>query len=250
MKTSFRYLNYVQRRTRPPIVQRYLHVYFKKVTGRSFAFLFDKKIQASHIQRRTNHPAKFIDLLFMLKQEEVWPWLWFWKKIIKKSKEDAALLSHWNIEFQVTTTLRILSYVQRRTRPPSVQRYLHILNSCHKEVVHVCLIKKIPESEPCSEEDKSSFKCLYLIKQKLIMSWLKIRKQSACDPPIILKYKIPVTTNFRILSYVQRRTRPLSVQRYFHVYFKKVTERSFACLFDKESQWAIFRGGRTLLQNS
>ena len=25
--------------------------------------------------------------------------------------------------------------------PPSVKRYLHFLNSCHKEVVHVCLIK-------------------------------------------------------------------------------------------------------------
>ena len=60
--------------------------------------------------------------------------------------------------------------VQRRTRPPSFQRCPHILNSCHKEVVHVCLIQNIPESEPCSEEDESSFKCLYLIKQKLIMS--------------------------------------------------------------------------------
>ena len=29
----------------------------------------------------------------------------------KKSKEDAVLLSNWNINFQVTTTLRILSYV-------------------------------------------------------------------------------------------------------------------------------------------
>ena len=64
----------------------------------------------------------------------------------------------------------ILSYVQRRTRPPSVQRYLHILNSCHKQVVHVCSTKKIPESEPWSEEDESSFKCLGLITQKLIMS--------------------------------------------------------------------------------
>ena len=26
----------------PPIVQRYLHVYFKNVTGRSFAFLIDE----------------------------------------------------------------------------------------------------------------------------------------------------------------------------------------------------------------
>ena len=58
----------------------------------------------------------------------------------------------------------------RRTRPPSVQRYLHILNSCHKEVVHVCLVKYIPEFEPYSEEDESSFKFLYLITQKLIMS--------------------------------------------------------------------------------
>ena len=36
----------------------------------------------------------------------------------------------------------------RGTRPPSVQRYLYFLNSFHKEVVHVCLIKNIPESEP------------------------------------------------------------------------------------------------------
>ena len=56
-----------------------------------------------------------------------------------------------------------------RTRPPSVQRYLLILNSCHKQVVHVCLAK-IPESEPCPEEDESSFKCLCLITQKLIKS--------------------------------------------------------------------------------
>ena len=41
------------------------------------------------------------------------------------------------------------------TRPPSVQRYLHFLNSFHKEVVRVCLIQNIPESEPCSEEDES-----------------------------------------------------------------------------------------------
>ena len=59
----------------------------------------------------------------------------------------------------------------RGTRPPSVQRYLHFLNSFHKEVVLVCLIQNIPESEPCSEEEEeSSFKCLYLITQKLIMS--------------------------------------------------------------------------------
>ena len=68
------------------------------------------------------------------------------------------------------------------------------------------------------------------------MSCLKIRKHRGCGPPIILIYKIPVTTNFRILSYVQRRTRPPSVQRYLHVYLKKVTGRSFAFLFDKESQ--------------
>ena len=42
VKTSFRFMSYVQRRTHPPIVQRYLHVYFKNVTGRSFAFLIDK----------------------------------------------------------------------------------------------------------------------------------------------------------------------------------------------------------------
>ena len=53
---------------------------------------------------------------------------------------------------------------------------------------------------------------------------------------MILIYKIPVTTYLRILTYVQRRTRPPSVQRYLHVYFKKVTGRSFAFLFDKESQ--------------
>ena len=58
----------------------------------------------------------------------------------------------------------------RGTRPPRVQRYLYFLNSFHKEVLHVCLIKNIPESEPCSEEDESSFKCLYLITQMLIMS--------------------------------------------------------------------------------
>ena len=57
----------------------------------------------------------------------------------------------------------------RGTRPPSVQRYLYFLNSFHKLVL-VCLIKNIPESEPCSEEDESSFKCLYLITQMLIMS--------------------------------------------------------------------------------
>ena len=65
---------------------------------------------------------------------------------------------------------------------------------------------------------------------------IKIRKHRESGPPIILKYKIPVTTYFRFLSYVQRRTRPPSVQRYLHVYFKKVTGRSFAFMFDKESQ--------------
>ena len=65
---------------------------------------------------------------------------------------------------------------------------------------------------------------------------IKIRKHRGRGPPIILKYIIPVTTNFRILSYVQWRTRPPSVQRYLHVYVKKVTGRRFAFLFDKESQ--------------
>ena len=65
---------------------------------------------------------------------------------------------------------------------------------------------------------------------------IKIRKQRGSDPPIILKYKIPVTTNFRSLSYAQRRTRPPSVQRYLHVYFKKVTGEVLHFLFDKESK--------------
>ena len=146
----------------------------------------------SHIQRRTNPPSKFIVLLFMLKHAEVWLWLCLYPPPPPppKKKEDAVLLSNWNIKIQMTTAFWILSYVQRRTRPPSVQQYLLILNSCHKQVVHVCLTKKIPESEPCSGEDESSFKCLCLITQKLIMSWLKYRKQRGCDPPIKLKYLI------------------------------------------------------------
>ena len=69
------------------------------------------------------------------------------------------------------------------------------------------------------------------------MHCLKIRKQSESDPPFILKYKIPVTTNFRSLSYAQRRTRPPSVQRYLHVYFKKVTgEVLHFCLIKNPSE--------------
>ena len=151
----------------------------------------------SHIQRRTNPPSQFIVLLFMLKHADVLLWLRLLpppppppKKKKKKKKEDAVLLSNWNIKFQVTTTFWILSYVQRRTRPPSEQRYRHILNSYHKQVVHVCWQKKIPESEPWSEEDESSFKYLCLITQKVIMSWLKFRKQRGWGPPIKLKYLI------------------------------------------------------------
>ena len=142
--TNFRILSYVQRRTRPPSVQRFLHVYFKKVTVRNFAFLFDKESiseKVSHIQRRTNPPSKFIVLLFILKHAEVWLWLCLYPPPPPLKKEDAVLLSNWNIKIQVTTAFWILSYVQRRTRPPSVQRYLLILNSCHKQVVHVCLTK-------------------------------------------------------------------------------------------------------------
>ena len=69
------------------------------------------------------------------------------------------------------------------------------------------------------------------------MYCLKIRKQRESDPPFILKYKIPVTTNFRSLSYAQRRTRPPSVQRYLHVYFKKVTgEVLHFCLIKNPSE--------------
>ena len=66
---------------------------------------------------------------------------------------------------------------------------------------------------------------------------IKIRKQRGIDLPIILKYIIPVTTNFRILSYVQRRTRPPSVHRYLHVYFKKVTGKVLHfCLIKNPSE--------------
>ena len=125
----------------------------------------------------------------------------------------------------------------RGTRPPSVQRYLYFLNSFHKEVVHVRLIKNIPESEPCSEEDESSFKCLYLITQMLIMSWLKIRKQRGCRPTLRLKYKIPVTTNFRILSYDQRRTRPPSISDIFMYILRKWQEEVLHfCLIKNPSE--------------
>ena len=144
--TNFRILSYVQRRTRPPRVQRYLHVYFKKVTGRSFAFLLDKESRWAIFRggRILLHNSLFY-CLCLNTQTFCFDYVFYPPpppKKKKKKKEDAVLLSNWNIKFQVTTTFWILSYVQRRTRPPSVQRYRHILNSCHKQVVHVCWQKK------------------------------------------------------------------------------------------------------------